>query len=323
MYRAKLKLAAYWASSCGGCDVSILDLHEGILDVAAMADIVFWPLVVDSKYADIEAMEDGAIDLCLFNGAIRNTEGLHVARELRRCSKILVAYGTCASFGGVPGLANLASREEVFDQAFHDSPSMDNLDRVVPVPSFEREGRTVKLPAIFDAVLPLVRVVEVDYVMPGCPPKPERLAEVVELIKSGDPLPPRGATIGAGVKSLCDTCERTKSEGLKIKRFYRPFEKVPEPETCLLEQGFLCLGSATRDGCGHRCINAQIPCRGCYGPLEGVKDAGARFLSAVAAQIDATEPEEIERILDTIPDPTGTFYRYSLPSATIWRAIKP
>lgn len=320
---SKLKLAAYWAASCGGCDVSILDLDAKILDLAAIADIVFWPIAVDFKYKDVEAMADGAIDLCLFNGAIRNSEGHYIARLLRRKTKIMVAYGSCASFGGVPGLANVANREQVFDRAYHHNPSIDNPNGVVPTPKVERAGRTVEIPSFYDAVLPLKAVVDVDYTMPGCPPHWERMADVLELLRSGAPLPPKGATIGAGEKSQCDTCPRKKSEGLQIERFYRPFEKVPDPEACLLEQGFVCLGSATREGCSHRCINAQIPCRGCYGPLEGVKDAGARFLSAVATQLQATGPAEIDAALATLPDPLGTFYRYTLPSATIWRAKQP
>lgn len=321
---SKLKLAAYWAASCGGCDVSILDLNERILDVAAIFDIPFWPVAVDGKYKDVEAMEDGEIFLTLFNGGIRNSEGLHVARLLRRKSKILVAYGSCASFGGVPGLANQASKAQVFDRAYLHNPSIDNAAGTVPTPKTEREGRIVEIPEFFEGVLPLSACVDVDFVMPGCPPNPERLWEVVGLVgqvlAGKAELPPKGATIGAGAHTLCDNCKRTKSEGLQIERFFRPFEKVPDADTCLLEQGFVCMGAVTREGCGHRCIEANIPCRGCYGPTDGVQDQGARFLSAVATQMTATDPAKIEAVLDTIPDPLGTFYRYSLPSGTIWRA---
>jgi F420-non-reducing hydrogenase small subunit len=320
----KLKLAAYWAASCGGCDVSILDLDAKILEVAAMCDIVFWPIAVDFKYSNVEAMADGEIDLCLFNGAIRNSEGRHIAEMLRRKSKILVAYGSCAAFGGVPGLANQSSREQVLDTVFADGPSLDNPDGVRPEPSSQRADRTVEIPEFYDAVLPLRAAVDIDYVMPGCPPNWERLWDVLGVIKAWAAgkaeLPPKGAVIGAGTKSLCDGCERSKSERLEIERFYRPHEKIPEPDVCLMEQGFVCMGSVTREGCGWRCINADIPCRGCYGPLDGVRDPGARFLSALASQIKATDPDEIERVLDTVADPLGTFYRYGLPSGTIWRS---
>ncbi len=320
----KLKLAAYWASSCGGCDVSILDLHERILDVAAIFDIPFWPVAVDGKYADLEAMEDGEIFLCLFNGGIRNSEGRHIAELLRRKSKIFVAYGSCACFGGIPGLANQASKQEIFDLVYKNNPSIDNPEGTLPQTHTDRAGRAITLPAFYKGVLPLAAVVDVDYFMPGCAPNPERLWDVVGLVgqvlAGQAELPPPGAVIGAGEKSQCDACTRTKTEGLELDRFYRPHEKRPDPEVCLMEQGFVCLGPVTREGCDRRCIDAQIPCRGCYGPLAGVTDQGATFLSAVATQMKASTPEEVEQVLQTIPDPLGTFYRYSLPSGTIWRA---
>ena len=76
---SKPKLALYWAASCGGCEVAVLDVAEKILDVAGFFDIVFWPCAMDFKYKDVEAMGDGDIDLCLFNGAIRNSENESMA----------------------------------------------------------------------------------------------------------------------------------------------------------------------------------------------------------------------------------------------------
>jgi F420-non-reducing hydrogenase small subunit len=122
------------------------------------------------------------------------------------------------------------------------------------------------------------------------------------------------------VKSVCDDCPRTKNEK-KIKKFYRTFEIIPDTETCLLEQGLLCAGIATRGGCGAPCPQANMPCTGCYGPVEGVIDQGAAFLGAVASVIDSDDPEEIQQIVNDIPDPVGTFYRYSLPASLLRRAI--
>ena len=57
----KLKFAIYWAAACGGCDVAILDINEKILDVAANVDIVLWPIALDFKYKDVEALPDGSV----------------------------------------------------------------------------------------------------------------------------------------------------------------------------------------------------------------------------------------------------------------------
>ena len=98
---AKPRIALYWAASCGGCDVAVLDTNEKILDIADIADIVLWPIALDFKYHHVEAMEDGSIDLYLFNGAIRNSEQERIAQLLRAKSKVMVAFGACACFGAM------------------------------------------------------------------------------------------------------------------------------------------------------------------------------------------------------------------------------
>ena len=85
--KQKLKFAFYWAASCGGCEVAVLDVDEAILNVVALADIVFWPVAIDIKYKDVEAMPDKSIDVCFFNGAVRNSEQEHLAKMLRQKAK--------------------------------------------------------------------------------------------------------------------------------------------------------------------------------------------------------------------------------------------
>src|SRR3974377_1740869 len=145
---AKLKLASYWAAACGGCDVAILDVHEKILDIAAAADIVFWPIATDFKYSDVEAMPDGHIDVTLFHGAVRNSENEHLARRLRAKSKTLVAFGSCAHLGGIPGLANLFTREDIFQRVYKDSPSTVNGNGTVPLPETKVPEGELELPVM-------------------------------------------------------------------------------------------------------------------------------------------------------------------------------
>ncbi|HVQ00515.1 MAG TPA: oxidoreductase, partial [Candidatus Thermoplasmatota archaeon] len=122
----KLQIALYWGASCGGCEIGMLDIDEKILDLTAAADIVFWPVALDTKYKDVEALADGSIDACFFNGGIRNSEAEHLAKLLRKKSKILISFGACAVSGGVPGLANLSNREGTFTTAYLENPSTDN-----------------------------------------------------------------------------------------------------------------------------------------------------------------------------------------------------
>ncbi len=310
----KPKFAMYWAAACGGCEIAVLNIHEKILDVDANFEIAFWPVAMDAKYKDVEAMPDGSILLTLFNGAIRNSENEAIARLLRRKSQILVAFGSCACQGGLPSLANLSTSQALFDTAYG-GPSTDNPQGVRPQPQWAAPEGQLHIPEFYPVVKTLNQVVPVDYYMPGCPPESPQIAAVIDLVLQvlggKAALPPPGAVIGAGDSTVCDECKRARNEK-KITQFVRIQDVKPDPALCLLEQGLLCNGPATRSGCGALCPMAGALCVGCYGPAEGVLDYGARLMTAVASVIDSTNPAEIERILDGIPDPAGAFYRFNM-----------
>ena len=322
MGKEKLKFAFYWAASCGGCEVAVLDINEKILDVVAIADIVFWPVAMDFKYKDVEAMPDKYIDVCLFNGAIRTEEQEHMAKLLRKKAKVLVAFGSCACQGGIPGLANVADRKEVFKRAYLQSPSTQNPNSVTPKTSVKVEEGELTLPEFYDTVKMLDQTVEVDYYIPGCPPPVDLIVKAVEAIGKNE-LPPRGSVL-APEKSVCDECPREKKEK-KISKIYRVYEITPEPEKCLLEQGILCMGPATRAGCGAKCINANMPCTGCGGPCPNEIEQGAAMISALSSILGVNEEKEptynAEKLIAQIKDPLGAFYRYSMPASILRRRI--
>ena len=321
MNARKLQVALYWGAACGGCDVAVLDTDEFVLELAQAADIRFWPIAVDGKYHDLEAMADGELDLALFNGAIRNSENERVAKLLRAKSRILVAFGTCAYLGGIPGLANLTRKEDILATVYLGNRSLEPGNKTVPQPRTAVNGSTLEIPTFYRRVYRLSDIVEVDYFVPGCPPAPEQVKNVLLAVVGGQ-VPPRGSVLGAGERALCDECRRAKSEK-KVKRFYRPHQVIQDPERCLLEQGILCMGSATRSGCGVRCPNSNQGCRGCYGPPPEVQDQGARFLSALASIVDSKDPREIEEILAGLPDFASFAYRFSVPASPLQRNHRP
>ena len=190
-------MAVYWGAACGGCCVSVLDVHEALFYVIAQADLVFWPIALDTKYADVENMPSNHIDLTLFNGAIRNSENRHMANVLRKKSKILVAYGSCSHMGGIPGLANFSTKEDIFNRVYDETESTLNPDKLRPQVSHKVEEGILELPEFYSDVRVLADVVDVDYFMPGCPPQTERLIEVFSAIVTGAQLPPKGSVIGA------------------------------------------------------------------------------------------------------------------------------
>ena len=315
--KKKLQLAIYWAASCGGCDVAILDVNEKILDIAAAADIRLWPIAMDFKYKDIDAWKDGEIDVCLFNGAVRNSEQLHLAKLLRKKAKVMVAFGACASWGGIPGLANLHDKKTIFDAVYGYTATTKNPDKVVPVTRLKVPEGEVTLPDFFNDVFALHQVVPVEYFVPGCPPTPDTVMTAVTAIVTGK-LPPPGATI-AGTKSVCDECKKTKSDKPKIDHYVRPQEIIPDPAKCLLEQGMVCMGSATRSGCGSLCTNANMGCRGCYGPMPNAMDQGADCLAAITSILDAQTEKDVSEKVARLADPLGTFYRFTLPVSMLGR----
>ena len=314
---AKPKVAFYWNASCGGCEEAVVDLAEDILTVVDAVDIVLWPVALDFKRKDVEALKDGEIAVSFINGAVRASEQESWSKLLRRKSGLVVAFGSCAHLGGIPGLANFSDRESVFRTAYHETASTDNPDGTEPQLRTKMPEGELELPEIWDRVCTLDQVIDVDYYLPGCAPPADLIMEAVGAILKGE-LPPKGSVL-APDKSLCDTCDRNESKPDKIEltELKRPHQTFMDPEKCFLAEGVVCMGPATRSGCGERCINANMPCRGCFGPTRDVRDQGAKFLSALASIIDITEKDAVERIADSLPDPAGLVYMYSLPSSLL------
>jgi F420-non-reducing hydrogenase small subunit len=322
---AKPKLALYWASSCGGCEIAVVDIEAKILEVADFFDIVLWPCIMDFKYKDIEALPDKDITLCLFNGAIRTSENEYLAKLLRAKSVLMVAFGSCASEGCIPALANFYDKDSIFEDVYRDSLSLEEASKgIYPVTKTQMPEGEIEIPSFWNTVKTLDQVIDVDYYVPGCPPQSKQIAAVidavVDILKNGKPLPPKGTILGAGDKTCCDECTRERKEK-KIKKFFRPQEIIPDPNECLLDQGLICLGPATRSGCEALCPKVNIGCRGCYGPPQDVLDQGAKMVSALGSIVDAQNPEEARKIMETIADPLGTFYRFTM-GASILRRVQ-
>jgi F420-non-reducing hydrogenase small subunit len=312
MENNKLKLAFYWAASCGGCEIAVLDINERILDVVGAADIVFWPVAMDVKYRDVEAMPDQSIDVCFFNGAIRNSENEHMAKLLRQKAKLLVAFGSCANDGCVKGLANLWDRETIFERAYSETPSTHNPQHVTPKTSAKvREGE-LELPEFYDTVKTLGQTVDVDYYLSGCPPPIPSIIQAIEALIAGK-LPPKGSALLPN-KSICDECPREK-KGRKLSEIKRIYEIDDDLKTCFWDQGVVCMGLATRAGCGAQCPKVNVPCTGCNGPGPRVTDQGAAAVTALASI--ATSPH----VVDQVVDPIGTFYKYSLARSILRRKV--
>jgi F420-non-reducing hydrogenase small subunit len=315
----KKNLAVHTATGCRTCELSLLDIHYQVQRLHRVADIVYWPYLLGSQHADLARIE--SIDVCFFAGAVRTSGERQMAEQLRAKSRLMVALGACAGFGGMPGLANLVRETGSLQAAPPANPPSD------PTP---------ELPAIEPQVASLTQVVAVDYVVPGCPPTQNlvwsalqgvlgeggsqahlayaagRLPKKVAQAMASGVQPPLG-TVFAGEKAVCASCSRVK-EQKRFESVKRPYQAYESTGRCLLEQGLVCSGIATREGCGGLCTGVGIPCRGCFGKPEAVYDPGAKMVAAISSTFDAEKPQKIDAVVDQFLDLTGTFYRYTLPT---------
>jgi F420-non-reducing hydrogenase small subunit len=315
-------VAFYWNASCGGCEEAVVDLGEGFADLAERVEIVLWPVALDFKRHDVEALPDGGIDVAFVNGAVRLSEQDEWAVLLRRKARTLVAFGACAHLGGVVGLGNLSEPVELLEAAYRDQPSVSNPGQLLPGTRVLAAGHDLTLPTLLSRALPLAEVVPVDYVIPGCPPSPAVIAAALEPLLTGVGLPAPGAVLAPNA-SLCDACPRkdSKPERLSIAGLARLATTQPDEATCFLAQGLVCLGPGTRQGCQPGCVEVNMPCRGCFGPLDGIADAGAATLSAFASLLEGGEAE-LSRLAAALPDPAGTFWRYGYGAGLLPRRVR-
>ncbi len=266
------KVAEEWLNICGGCEVAILDIGETLLDLLPSLDFVHMPVLMDHKYfgqtGEKSELEIPEADVGIVSGGVRNEKEKHVAEEMRKKCKTLIALGSCACFGGIPALANMYKLDDLYEKVYRDSKSTESGD----TPSKD-------IPPLTDKVLALDEVINVDLYIPGCPTNPAIILEALTCLLEGRPfdLPER---------SVCDDCptKREEKSDVGIKRPLQDAVFTPgEYDTmrCLNEQGILCLGPVTKSGCGKkyngdgdqvpRCVKGYMPCRGCFGPIR--KDA--------------------------------------------------
>jgi F420-non-reducing hydrogenase small subunit len=283
-----VRVAEEWLATCGGCEVTILDIGEPLLDLLPQLQFVHMPVLMDHKYygqTGEKSFEIPEADVGLISGGIRNGENAHVAEEMRKKCKILIAVGACANFGGIPALANMFTTAELMDTVYRKTKSTDPADN----PSMD-------IPTMKDRVYALSEVVKVDMGLPGCPTTPELIAEAITSLLTGKPFK-------LVERSVCDDCP-TKREKKAVASLKRPLDKIEtygqnySQMRCLMEQGYLCLGPATRTGCGGsekvpRCIRANMPCRGCFGPIRANANPMVDMMGALSSiGLDARQIED-------------------------------
>lgn len=316
----KPKLVIVHGAICGGCDVSIVDGAEGLSAILENLDVVYWSTALDTKLRQLLSLDK--IDVAIFMGGVRTEEDEALVKLLRQKASIVVAYGSCAAYGGIPGLAALIPSHSLLEIA-------KSTVTTIPIKDIKKaiEIKELKLPKLQPVYKALPQIIEPDIVVPGCPPTPENVKELADLLiryVRGEKIE-KGVYV-AGSKALCESCPRKPKDMSKISitDVRRLYEVRPREDQCFLEQGLLCLGPVTRSGCDHRCIKANLPCAGCFGPVPVAEDVGLKYMAAIIALIGADRERELlesglSKILDKIEDRVGVLYRYTLPRSMLFK----
>jgi F420-non-reducing hydrogenase small subunit len=220
--------------------------------------LVYMPLV-------ISAYDVPQVDTLLVSGGVRNDEDLYNLRRAVQCAEHVVAVGTCSISGGVASLGDRDAVRQLF---------------------LAEEGRR-HVPRLLPRCHPIDAFVEVDRYLPGCPPTPELFMAV--LFDSSDFKPSR---------IVCQECGREKLKDMRPDHLLGFQQGRVLPDICLINQGYLCIGSSTRGGCRAPCTRAGHPCVGCRGPSDALieKDSAAwlESIGRVFATLTDVPAEEVE-----------------------------
>ena len=170
----KVKIGTMWFSGCSGCHLSIADFHESLIDVMEFADFEFSPVLMDTKYDEVPEL-----DIIIVEGGVRNDENRELAEMLNEKANMVISYGTCSCYGGIPGLGNLWTVEELEEEAYINSVSTVNPEGIIPHED---------VPHLESRVRPIGEVMDIDLMIPGCPPRSDVVAEAVLALLRGETI---------------------------------------------------------------------------------------------------------------------------------------
>ncbi len=224
-------------------------------------ELAYMPLV-------ISAYNVPEVDILLVSGGVRTDEDLYNLRRAVRCADQVVAVGTCAISGGVASLGNRDEVREIF---------------------LNQEARR-HVPRLLPKCRPIDAVVEVDRYLPGCPPTPELFMAVLYDTPDFEPS-----------RTVCQECGRQKLKDRRPDHLIGFQRGEVEPGICLINQGYLCVGSSTRGGCRALCTRPGHPCIGCRGPsdvfIEKESEAWLESIKRVFTAMTDIPEEELDQAL--------------------------
>lgn len=288
----KIGLNLEWLSDCGGCHVAIVDVHEKILDILGAVQIQHCPVLTDIK-------DYPHADIGIISGAIRTEHDRHVAQQMRASCDRIIAWGTCAIYGGIPGAALAHSREEILQAVYTRNPTT----RTSEVPHSQ-------VALLEKQVVPIDEVIDVDLYLPGCPPHSAFIFDALLALVEGRAPKARQETV-------CGRCTRSMRKTTET-RLKSNHDGIPEPDLCLLSQGYVCLGSVTLDRCLSPCPGQGVMCTGCAGPTMQILTEPNRDLrTEVADRMSSLTEIPRDEIVAGMERAGKSHYAYAMASRMV------
>ncbi|HEY3296700.1 MAG TPA: methyl viologen-reducing hydrogenase [bacterium] len=296
MGNPKITLNLEWLSACAGCEVGIVDLHEKILDVLGLAEIQRCPVLTDIK-------DYPPADIGIISGAIRTEHDRHAAEEMRKSCGKIIAFGTCAVYGGIPGAGMVHSREDILDHVFIHNKTTET--HTVPL---------ARIAPLEHQITPLDEVIDVDLYLPGCPPHAAFILDALLALVEG--RAPK-----ANQEAICGRCKREMKQ-TDVSTIKGHHEGLPEDGVCFLSQGYVCLGSVTLDRCLAPCPTNGVECTGCAGPtMQILTEPNMDIRTHVADRMSHVTAIPRADIIRRIERESKNFYSYAMASKMI--GLKP
>ena len=288
----KIRLNTEWLCDCGGCHVSLVDLHEKILNVLQSVEIQKCPVLTDEK-------EYPEAEIGILTGSIRTEHDRHAAIEMRKKCKTIIAFGTCAVYGGLHGAGLAHSREEIMDHVYLKNPTT----RTDFIPGTEVDG-------LENQVIPVDEVIDVDLYLPGCPPHAHFIFEGLSALIDG--TKPR-----VRQESVCGGCNRVMKK-TDVSEIKNSANAIADDELCFLSQGFICLGSVTLDRCLSPCPNHGIMCTGCAGPtMQILTEPNRDIRTEVSERMSRLTAIPAGMVRESMEKSAKTHYAYAMATKMI------
>jgi F420-non-reducing hydrogenase small subunit len=270
----------------------MVDLHEKLLGLVDEVDFVRVPVLMDEKGYP-------SADIGIVEGAVRSHHDREALEKMRASVDKLIAFGSCAVYGGPSGLGWLHDRDEVMAAVYDGGPTNAGGERP-----------DADAPTLEDSVIPIDEVVEVDAYLPGCPPHPYFIAAGLRAVLGASDL-------ALTHMSVCADCDRkmVKTDGVELRRGEVTADK---DAVCFLSQGVICLGSVSLNRCQAQCPKAGVACFGCAGPsVDLITEPHLDLRNMVGRRLNLLTGIPVEDVTRYFEEDAKTLYAYAVASPVI------